>query len=93
MATAFKQQPLNVKQIRELKVPKLKGGYSSDASLMFQSWLKDIWIYVLEHCLSQWETIQLIKDYTQEHMWHEVDYYLGLMPKSEQVLSGTDRPS
>ena len=30
------------KKLREPKVAKLKGGYSSDASLVFQLWLKDI---------------------------------------------------
>ena len=40
-------------KLRELEVAKFKGGYSSDASLEFQSWLKDIWVYVLEHRLSQ----------------------------------------
>ena len=40
-------------KLREPKVAKLKGGYSSDASLVFQSWLKDIWVYVLECHLSQ----------------------------------------
>ena len=53
-------------KLREPKVVKLKGGYSYDASLVFQSWLKDIQVYVLECCLSQWEAIQLVKDYTLE---------------------------
>ena len=47
-------------KFKKLQVPKLakfKGGYSSDASLVFQSWLKDIWIYTLECYLSQWEAI------------------------------------
>ena len=44
--------------------------------------------YILEHCLSQWEAIQLVKDYTSEHAWLEVEYYLGLIPKSEQSFQG-----
>ena len=52
------------KKLRELKVAKFKGGYSSNASLVFLSWLKDIQVYVLECHLSQWEAIQLVKDYT-----------------------------
>ena len=40
------------KKLREPKVAKFKGGYSSDASLVYQSWLKDIWVYTMEHCLS-----------------------------------------
>ena len=50
------------RKLRKCKVAKLKGGYSSDASLVFQLWLIDIWIYVIEHCLSQQEAIQLVKD-------------------------------
>ena len=51
------------KKLREPKVAKFKGGYSSDASLVFQSWLKDIRVYTMEHCLSQWKANQLVKDY------------------------------
>ena len=60
---------------------KLKGGYSSDASLVFQSWLIDIWVCILECCLSEWEAMQLVKDFTSEHAQPEVEYYLGLPPK------------
>ena len=67
---------------------KFKGGYSSDASLVFQSWLKDIWVYTIEHHLSQWEAIQLVKDYTSEQARSEVEYYLGLTPKEEQSFQG-----
>ena len=45
------------RKLQEPKVAKFKGGYSSYASLVFQSWLKDIWVYPLEHCLSQLEVI------------------------------------
>ena len=54
-------------KLREPKVAKLKRGYSSDASIVFQALLKDIQIYVLECHLSQQEAIQLVKDYTSEH--------------------------
>ena len=67
---------------------KFKGGYSSDASLVFQSWLKDIWVYTIERRLSQWEAIQLVKDYTSEQARSEVEYYLGLTPKQEQSFQG-----
>ena len=76
------------RKLREPKVAKFKGGYSSDASLVFQSWLKDIWVYVLEHCLSQWEAIQLVKDYTSEQARSEVEYYLGLTPNGDQSFQG-----
>ena len=67
---------------------KHKGGYSYDANLVFHSWLKDIWVYVLEVCLSQQEAIQLVKDYTSEHAQLEVEYYLGLTPESKQSFQG-----
>ena len=73
-----------VQEAREPKVVKLKRGYSSDASLVIQLWLKDIWVYVIECHLSQWEAIHLVGDYTSKHTWLEVEYYLGLTPESEQ---------
>ena len=76
------------KKLREPKVAKFKGGYSSDASLIFQSWLKDIRVYTIEHRLSQREAIQLVKDYTSEQARSEVEYYLGLTPEEEQSFQG-----
>ena len=76
------------KKLCEPKVAKFKGGYSSDASLIFQSWLKDIRVYTIECRLSQWEAIQLVKDYTSEQARSEVEYYLGLTPKEEQSFQG-----
>ena len=76
------------KKLRELKVAKFKGGYSSNASLVFQSWLKDISVHTIEHRLSQWEAIQLVKDYTSEQARSEVEYYLGLTPEEEQSFQG-----
>ena len=76
------------KKLREPKVAKFKGSYSSDASLIFQSWLKDIWVYTIECRLSQWEAIQLVKDYTSEQARSEVEYYLGLTPEEEQSFQG-----
>ena len=76
------------KKLREPKVAKFKGGYSSNASLVYQSWLKDIQVYTLECHLSQWETIQLVKDYTLEQARSEVEYHVGLTPKEEQSFQG-----
>ena len=72
------------KKLHEPKVAKFKGGYSSNASLAYQSWLKDIWVYTIECHLSQQEAIQLVKDYTSEQARSEMEYYLGLTPKGEQ---------
>ena len=76
------------KKLQEPKVAKFKGVYSSDASLVFWSWHKDIWVYTLECCLSQQEAIQLVKDYTLEQARREVEYYLGLTPEDEQSFQG-----
>ena len=76
------------KKLHEPKVAKFKGGYSSDASLAYQSWLKDIWVYTIECHLSQWEAIQMVKDYTSEQARSEVEYYLGLTLKEEQSFQG-----
>ena len=76
------------KKLCELKVAKFKGGYSSDVSLVFQFWLKDIWVYTIECHLYQQEAIQLVKDYTSEQARSEVEYYLGLAPKEEQSFQG-----
>ena len=55
---------------------------------MYQSWLKDIQVHTLEHHLSQWEAIQLVKDYTSEQARSGVKHYLGLTPEVEQYFQG-----
>ena len=77
-----------LKKLCEPKVAKFKGGYSSNATLAYQLWLKDIWVYTKECHLPQWEAIQLVKDYTSEQARSEVEYYLGLTPKEEQSFQG-----
>ena len=83
LATVY-SRATKFKKLQEPKLAKFNGGYSSNASLVFQLWLKDIWVYTLECHLSQWEAIQLVKDYTSEQTRSEVEYYLGLTPKDEQ---------
>ena len=61
------------KKLREPKVAKFKAGYSLDASLVFQSRLKDIRVYTIDCHLSQWEAIQLVKDYTSKQARSEVE--------------------
>ena len=77
-----------LKKLCEPKVAKFKGGYSSNASLGYELWLKDIQVYTIEHHLSQQEAIQVVKDYTSEQARSEVEYYLGLTPKEEQSFQG-----
>ena len=48
------------------KITKLKGGYSADAELVFQSWHADIKAHIGDHDLDNSAALQLIKDQTQE---------------------------
>ena len=52
------------KKMREPKLAKLKGGITSGASLFFNSWVKDVRAVILEHSMSNAESLQLVKDYT-----------------------------
>ena len=40
------------KKMQEPKISKLKGGYSSSAGLIFQSWLKDICVHIEDRRLT-----------------------------------------
>ena len=64
------------RKICEPKIQKLKGRYSDNAMLVFNSWLKDIEICVRERKLTNMEAIQLIKDYTAEGARGMVEFYL-----------------
>ena len=52
------------KKMREPKTTILKGGYLTNATLIFNSWLKDIEMCVLERNLSNGKAVQLVKDFT-----------------------------
>ena len=64
------------RKIREPKIQKLRGGYSANAMLVFNSWLKDIEMCVRERKLTNMEVVQLIKDYTAEGARGVVEFYL-----------------
>ena len=64
------------RKIYEPKRQKLKGGYSANAMLIFNSWLKDIKMCVKERNLANMEAIQLVKDYTAEGARGAVEFYL-----------------
>ena len=72
----------------ELKINKLKGGYSATANLIFQSWLKDIRVHVEERNLSQREAIQLMKDFTADVAHDEVEFYMGMVADDQQTFEG-----
>ena len=72
----------------EPKINKLKGGYSATASLIFQSWLKDINIHVEDQNLTEREAIQLVKDFTAERACNEVEFYIGMIADDQQSFDG-----
>ena len=72
----------------EPKINKLKGGYSATANLIFQTWLKDIWVHVEDHNLLEREAIQLIKDFTAECACNKVELYMGMVAEDKQTFEG-----
>ena len=76
------------RRMKEPKVSKLKGGYSSSARLIFQSWLKDICVHVEDRRLMQREAIQLVKGFTAEHAHDQVEFYMGMMAEEDQSFEG-----
>ena len=79
---------MNLERMQEPKISKLKGGYSSSARLIFQSWLKDICVHVEDRRLTQREAIQWVKDFTAEHGHNEVEFYMGMMAEEDQSFEG-----
>ena len=64
------------RKICEPKIQKLKGGYSANAMLVFNSWLKNIEMCVKERKLTNIEVDQLVNDYTSEGARGMVEFYL-----------------
>ena len=62
------------KKMREPKVAKLKGGITSGASLFFSSWVKDVRAVILEWSMSNAESLQLVKDYTEGKARQQVEF-------------------
>ena len=68
------------KKMREPKLSKLKGGIPSGASLFFNSWVKDIRAVILERSMSNAESLQLVKDYTEGKAHQQVEFYIVSTP-------------
>ena len=69
---------MSLKKLKEPKLAKLKGGYSSQANLFFQGWAKDVQAVVADCQLTDSEAIQLIKEYTEASACKQVDSFLDL---------------
>ena len=65
-----------LRKICEPKTQKIKGGYSANALLLFNSWLKDIEMCVKEQKLLNMEAVQLMKDYTTKGARDAIEFYL-----------------
>ena len=68
------------KKMREPKLTKLKGGTTANASLFFTSWVKDARAVIAERSMSNFESLQLVKDYTEGKARAQVEFYLASTP-------------
>ena len=68
------------KKMREPKLAKLKGRITSGASLFFNSWVKDIRAVISERSMSNAESLQLVKDYTEGKAHQQVEFYIVSTP-------------
>ena len=64
------------KKMREPKLAKLKGGTTANASLFFNSWVKDVRAVITERSMTNYEALQLVKDYSEGKARAQVEFYL-----------------
>ena len=65
-----------LRKIHKPKIQKLKGGYSANVMLIFNSLLKDIEMCMSEQKFTNMEAVQLVKDYTMEGARGAIEFYL-----------------
>ena len=65
------------KKMREPKLAKLKGGTTANASLFLTSWVKDVRAVIVERSMTNYESLQLVKDYTEGKARAQVEFYLA----------------
>ena len=75
-----------LRKMKEPKLAKLKGGYTTEANLFFQSWAKDVQAIFIDRQMSDNEALQLIKEHTEGTARHQVDNYLDF--SDNQTFSG-----
>ena len=80
----------------EPKIQKFRGGTSSGALLMFQSWMQDIQSTIKDHNLSTDKALQLVKEFSAGSTRDNINFYLkvterlsieGLFKNLKQVFS------
>ena len=77
-AAAATQASKEFHRMREPKITKLRGGYSTNAELMFRSWKSDILANINDRELDNKLAIQLIKEQTLDNARREVEFQLDL---------------
>ena len=77
-AAAAAQASKEFHHMCEPNITKYKGGYSTDAKLLFRSWCMDILSNIQDHELDNKAVIQLIKGMTAESAHHKVEFQLNL---------------
>ena len=77
-AAAVAQASKEFQHMRELKITKLRGGYSADAELVFRSWWADILANIQDRELDNKAAIQLIKEQTLDNARCEVEFQVDL---------------
>ena len=77
-AAAATQASKEFQHMREPKLTKLHGGYSTDTELVFRSWQADILANIQDRRLNNKAAIQLIKEQTLDNTRHEVEFQLDL---------------
>ena len=77
-AATAAQASKEFQHMQEPKIIKLKGGYSADVELVFQSWCVDIKAHIVDCDLNNPAALQLTMDQTLEGAHHEVEYELDL---------------
>ena len=77
-AAAVAQVSKEFWHMREPKITKLRGGYSADAELIFQSWQADVLANIQDRELDNKAAIQFIKEQMLDNAHHEVEFQLDL---------------
>ena len=73
-----------LKKVRKPKINNLKGGYSTNGTLILKSWLNDIEMCVTEGNPSNGEVIQLLKDFTSDQARNAVAFYYNMTPINQE---------
>ena len=79
------QSTLNIlanefKKLNPPKLQKLKGGTSLSAQLFFLGWVKELKAIIKDLDLTDSESIQLVREFTESKARQQVDFYLDTSP-------------